>query len=124
MTLQEFNSRYVYQSDINKFGFDEVWEVPELQDGKYYGDCESYCLFLKKNVDGFKDWKLYFCRLSGDGHCVLYKDGGVIDCNTKEVVNYSRYCSVYEVTGFKKQSWFTLFGKMVLTKWRMLWLKR
>ena len=122
MKLDEFNDRYTYQSDMEKFGFDEVWEIPKLRDGKYYGDCESYCLFLKNNVDGFSDWGLYFCKLDGKGHCVLYKDGGVIDCNTKRIMSYAQYCSVYMVTDFKKYSWFVLLGKKLITKWRLLCL--
>ena len=124
MRLKEFNSKYTYQSDVDKFGFDEVWEIPKLQDGKYYGDCESYCLFLKKNVEGFADWELYFCRLNGDGHCVLYKDGGVIDCNTKRITSYAQYCSRYVVTDFKKYNWFVVLGKKLITKWRLLCLKK
>ena len=51
MTLEQFNNQYKYKSDKEKFGFFEVWDIPKLQnDGFYYGDCESYCLFLKDNI--------------------------------------------------------------------------
>ena len=47
MTLEEFNSKYKYQSDKEKFRFAEVWELPNIsKDGYIYGDCESYCRFL------------------------------------------------------------------------------
>ena len=51
MILKEFNSKYKYQSDKEKFGVTEVWELPEIsEDGYIYGDCESYCRFLKNKV--------------------------------------------------------------------------
>ena len=117
MVLEEFNSKYVYKTDKDKFGFIEVWEVPELQeDGKYYGDCESYCLFLKKNVPEFKDWELYFCKINGNGHCILYKDENVIDCNTQKIVSFEQYCKLYKVTEFKKYNWFVVFSKILFSK--------
>ena len=122
MNLEEFNSKYVYKTDKEKFGFIEVWEIPELQNGKYYGDCESYCLFLKKNVPGFKDWDLYFCRINGNGHCILYKDGSVIDCNVRSVVSFSNYCKIYKVSEFNKYSKFTIVSKLLVSK-VLLWFR-
>ena len=31
MTLEEFNSKYIYKTDKEKFDFIEVWEIPKLQ---------------------------------------------------------------------------------------------
>lgn len=30
MTLEQFNNKYKYQTDKDKFGFFEVWDIPEL----------------------------------------------------------------------------------------------
>ena len=122
MTLEEFNSKYVYKADKEKFGFIEVWEIPELQDGKYYGDCESYCLFLKKNIPKFKDWDLYFCKINGNGHCILYKDENVIDCNIKSVVSFSNYSKIYSVSEFNRYSRFTIVSKLLVSK-VVLWFR-
>lgn len=117
MTLDYFDSKYVYQTDKQKYGFIEVWDIPNLQeDGFYYGDCESYCLFLKKNIEQFKEWELYFCKINGNGHCILYKNGDVIDCNTQKIVNFEQYCKLYKVTEFKKYNWFVVFSKILFSK--------
>ena len=123
MTLEEFNSKYIYKTDKEKFGFIEVWEIPKLQkDGFYYGDCESYCLFLKKNVPEFKDWDLYFCKINGNGHCILYKDESVIDCNVRSVVSFNDYCKLYKVSEFSKYSKFTVASTLLVSK-VLLWLR-
>lgn len=122
MTLEEFNSKYVYKTDKDKFGFIEVWEIPELQDGKYYGDCESYCLFLKKNVPEFENWDLYFCKINGNGHCILYKDESIIDCNVRSVVSFSNYCKIYKVSEFSRYSKFTVVSKLLVSK-VLLWFR-
>ena len=31
MTLKEFNNKYQYKTDKDKFGFFEVWDIPKLQ---------------------------------------------------------------------------------------------
>lgn len=117
MTLKEFNNKYQYITDEDKFGFFEVWDIPKLQDdGFYYGDCESYCLFLKNNIEQFKDWDYYYCKLNGVGHCVLYKNGDVIDCNTQKIVSFEQYCKLYKVTEFKKYNWFVVFSKILFSK--------
>lgn len=122
MTLEEFNSKYVYKTDKDKFGFIEVWEIPKLQDGKYYGDCESYCLFLKKNVPEFENWDLYFCKINGNGHCVLYKDGNIIDCNVRSIANFNSYCEIYKVSEFSKYNRFTVVSKVLVSK-VLLWFR-
>ena len=115
--MQIFNKQYKYKSDKEKFGFIEVWEIPRLQnDGFYYGDCESYCLFLKNHIEQFKDWDYYYCKLNGVEHCVLYKNGDVIDCNTQKIVSFEQYCKLYKVTEFKKYNWFVVFSKILFSK--------
>lgn len=112
MTLKEFNSKYKYQSDKEKFGFFEVWEIPELQeDGFYYGDCESYCRFLKANISEFKDFEYYYCKLNGVGHCVLRSCDSIIDCNTKKEISIELFMQRYSISEFKKYNKFTIFCK-------------
>ena len=117
MTLEEFNSKYSYQSDIEKYGFLDVWEIIELDlEGMYKGDCESYARTLKNLIPEFKDWKYYYCKLYGEGHCLLYKDGDVIDCNVKHVVSFDEYCRMYKVTEFKPYSAFQVACKIIFAK--------
>ena len=117
MTLEQFNKKFKYKSDKQKFGFIEVWEIPKLQDdGFYYGDCESYCRYLKNNISEFKDWNYYYCKLNGNGHCVLFKDGHVIDCNIRQIVTYEEYCSLFNITNFKKYNWFVVGSKIMFAK--------
>lgn len=117
MILVEFNSKYSYQTDTEKYGFSDVWEIIEPDsEGKYRGDCESYARTLKNLIPEFKDWEYYYCKLYGEGHCLLYKDGNVIDCNVKKVVSFDEYCSMYKVTEFKKYSKFTIISKIIFGK--------
>ena len=123
MILKEFNSKYKYQSDKEKFGVTEVWELPEIsEDGYIYGDCESYCRFLKNKVDGFKDWDYYYCKVSGEGHCVLYKDGDVIDCIHKRIIALEQYTAGGKITDFRKYGRFTVISKIVIGK-VLTWIK-
>lgn len=123
MTLEEFNKLYRYLSDLKKYGFLEVWEIPELEeDGFIYGDCESYCRFLKNKVAGFKNWDYYYCKVSGEGHCVLYKDGEVIDCVHKRIVTLEQYMRNGKVTDFRKYGRFTVISKIVVGK-VLTWIK-
>ncbi len=114
MTLEEFNKKYKYKKDIDKYGFNEVWLEPKEVDGIYEGDCEDYCIYLKRNVPEFKDWDYYFCKTNGNGHCVLYKEGNVIDCNSRYILAFDVYCKAYKAKGFKKYSKFTVMCKMVV----------
>lgn len=124
MNLEEFNSKYKYKSDKDKFNFIEVWEIPKLQeDGFYYGDCESYCRFLKKNIAQFKDWDYYYCKLKGNGHCILSKNGDVIDCNIKYIVTLEQYCKIYEVSDLKKYNPFVVFSKILFSKLFLMYYK-
>lgn len=123
MTLEEFNKVYRYLSDVKKYGFPEVWEIPELEEDEYiYGDCESYCRFLKNKVDGFKDWDYYYCKVSGEGHCVLYKDGDVIDCIHKRIIALEQYMAGGKITDFSKYGRFTVISKIVIGK-VLTWIK-
>ena len=88
MTLQELNRKYIYKTDKDNFGWIEHWQVMEEVDGKYEGDCDSYCLTLQKKVEGFKDVTLWYCTIRGVGHCVAeLPDGKYIDCNFKRPVS-------------------------------------
>lgn len=117
MTLQEFNKIYKYQSDIEKYGFSEVWEIPQVSDdGFVYADCESYARYLKNNISEFKDWNYYYCKLNGNGHCVLMKQGYIIDCNIKKVVSYKDYNMIYNVTNIRKYSTFEILSKILVGK--------
>lgn len=124
MILDEFNLKYRYKSDLEKYGTTlDIWEVISLDaDGVYLGDCESYCRTLKKLDSAYKDWDYYYCKLDGVGHCVLYKNGDVIDCNVQRVVSLERYCRMYGVSEITKYSWFTVVSKIAFAK-GYLWIK-
>lgn len=122
MKLEEFNSKYVYVKDIDKYGFNEVWVEPTLVDGKYEGDCEDYCIFLKKNIEEFDDWDLYFCKINGNGHCILYKDENAIDCNIKSVISFGEYNKIYRVSEFSRYNKFTIVSKLLVSK-VVLWFR-
>ena len=123
MTLEQFNKIYKYKSDKDKFGLFEVWDIPKLQDdGFYYGDCEDYCLTLKKLIPQFKEWDLCFCKINGNGHCILYKNGDVIDCNIRSIVSFNSYCKAYKVSEFSKYNKFTIVSKILVSK-ALLWFR-
>lgn len=109
---------YKYQSDLEKYGTSlDIWEViTPGSDGVYRGDCESYCRTLKNLDSVYKDWDYYYCKLYEEGHCLLYKDGYVIDCNTQRIVSYEDYCRMYQVTEFRKYNWFTVVSKILFAK--------
>ena len=71
---------------------------------------------MKNNVNGFADWDYYYCKLNGEGHCVLFKGGKVIDCNIKEVVTEESYKSIYNITDFRKYNWFVVLSKIIVAK--------
>lgn len=123
MTLEEFNKKYKYKKDIDKYGFNEVWIEPKEVDGIYEGDCEDYCIYLKRNVPEFKDWEYWYCKINGNGHCVLYKNGDTIDCNCKTVLNIEQYIKIYNATNFKKYNNFVVFSKILVGKLLNLALK-
>lgn len=115
MTLEEFNSKYKYQSDKEKYktNFD-IWEKPKLnKDGFYYGDCESYCRFLKENIEKFEEWDYYYCKLNGEGHCVLSNGALIIDCNIKQPILKDKYFQMFNITDFKKYNKFLVISKNI-----------
>ena len=83
MTLQQLNEKYEYTSD----GKLDSWQVMELIDGKYVGDCEDYALTVKAKVEGFQDLELYYCKYDGNGHCIGKLGDMWIDCGTKRLVH-------------------------------------
>lgn len=116
MTLEEFNDKYRYESDLVRFGTKlDIWELPKGGD-VIKADCESYCRFLKNNIDEFKDWEYYYCKLSGNGHCILHKNGDVIDCNVKRVVSLEQYNRMFTVIELKKYHWFVIGSKIAFAK--------
>lgn len=124
MTLKEFNNKYQYKTDKEKFNTSlDIWEIikPNEQ-GIYEGDCESYCRTLKHLDKQFKDWDYYYCKVSGEGHCVLYKDGDVIDCVHKRVITLEQYMANGKITDFRKYGQFTVISKIVVGK-VLIWIK-
>ena len=116
MTLEQFNKKYKYQSDKERFNTSlDIWELPKDSD-IIKADCESYCRYLKNNISWFKDWDYYYCKLSGNGHCMLYKNGDVIDCNSMVVMSLEQYSRVYSITELKKYSWFVIASKIAFAK--------
>lgn len=116
MTLEQFNKKYKYQSDKERFNTSlDIWELPQ-DSNVIKADCESYCRFLKNNIKGFEDWDYYYCKLNNNGHCILYKDGNVIDCNIRRIVTYEKYCSLFNITKFKKYNWFVVASKIAFAK--------
>jgi hypothetical protein len=95
MTLQDFNSRYEYVRDMEQWEVDDLWEIMELKDGKYFGDCESYVLTLIAKVEDFKDLKPWYCKYTfPDGtslaHCIGISGDLAIDCNTKAFISFNK----------------------------------
>lgn len=114
MTLEKFNKKYIYKQDIDKYGFKEVWLEPKEVDGVYEGDCEDYCIYLKRNIAEFKDWDYYYCKLNGEGHCVLSDGVNIIDCNCKRVMTKDAYVGAYKPTDLKRLNWFIVGSKFYL----------
>lgn len=125
MTLEEFNKKYIYKSDKEKYNTSlfDIWEIPKEVNGKIEADCESYCRFIKVNIEWFKDWEYWYCKLDGIGHCVLIKGGMIIDCNIRDVVSLDSYCKMYRVEGFKKYSLLTVGLKIIFSWGYLLWKK-
>lgn len=89
MTLQQFNSKYEYQYDWDKYNtpdWIDIWEIIKPDsNGIYKGDCESYVLSLIEYVEEFKNLQLYYCTIDGVGHCIGKINDNWIDCNFKEL---------------------------------------
>jgi len=117
MTLAEFNSKYVYKSDYDKFGTRlDIWEVIKPKNGLYVGDCESYCLTVQSLIPELRKADLYYCRIHGNGHCILVKDGYVLDCNCRNWMKIDEYTSVYKMTSLQKYWKIAILYKRVVRK--------
>lgn len=114
MTLQEFNSSYIYTKD----GLIDSWQIMELTEGKHKGDCEDYCLTLKAKVEGFKNLKLYYCKYNGKGHCVGKLEGLWIDCGLQRLVD--TLPPLY--TDIRKYWWIEIVTKKLIGK-ALRWYK-
>lgn len=122
MTLKELNDNFMYVSDVIKHKRIEHWSVMKPDEfGVYMGDCEDYAITVKHKVRVERNhtlhkWDYYWCRLSGVGHCVLSDGAYVIDNNIKQVIPKSQYFRIFDVTEFRKFTWFELFGKWVTSR--------
>jgi predicted transglutaminase-like cysteine proteinase len=123
MTLEELNSRFEYKLDSEQFGFNEVWLGLQDVDGKLVGDCEDYAISVKNEVPGFKNWNYYWCRMNGEGHCILSNGVDMIDNNVKQVTSLDEYKKMYEVTELRAFKWYELVWKFSSTKVLSVWLK-
>ena len=126
VTLQEFNNRWKYKTDLEKYGVKELWEEPKPNsNGEYESDCESYSIFLKRNIDGFKDWWYYYCKLNGEGHCILMsnKNSMMIDNNTKEIVHIQEFELMYDITNIRPYKWYELIWKFGTAKLILMYLR-
>lgn len=122
MELQEVNDKYTYITDKEKFNTSlDIWEI--LGEDNWKGDCESYCLTLKAKISQFKDWELWYCKINGNGHCILYKNGDVIDCNIKKIIPLEQYYILFKISDLKKYHWFVILSKKLFTRGFLVWKK-
>lgn len=112
MTLEEVNKKFKYVFDKKM----DSWTGLKSEGSFLVGDCEYYCITLKRDVEQFKDWDYYYCKLSGNGHCILHKNSDVIDCNVKRVVSLEQYNRMFTVTELKKYHWFVIGSKIAFAK--------
>lgn len=124
MTLSEINKAFVYKTDKEQYGFNEVWLPLQNVNGKLVGDCESYAITLKNEIKEFKDWDYWYCELNGDGHCILVNKEKtlMIDNNTKEVISLYSFEKIYRVENLRKYSKIELLYKFFLAKIIKMWL--
>jgi hypothetical protein len=114
--LKDFNEKYIYQSDKDKFSRTEVWEVMKEIDGKYRGDCESYMLTVLELGVIPNNTELHYCKIQGVGHCVGILDGMVIDCNCKKFMPLDDYTNMYDMTDLRKYWKIEVWWKRLATK--------
>jgi len=130
-TLHKFNKNWSYKTDKEKFGVEEYWEEPVPdKDGKYESDCESYAIFVKRNILDYQNWKYCYCKLNGEGHCVLINEFSnlVIDNNVQTPIDLKDYKIGMArrgvlITELRLYSWYELLWKFGSTKVIKLWLK-
>ena len=126
MTLQQLNNKFRYKTDKEQYGISEYWEeLKTSPDGYMYGDCETYSITLKRRVDGFQNWKYWYCKLNDGGHCVLVSPDGstVIDNNIQKPIMPIEYIDMYTITNFRKYKWYELLWKFGSAKVIGLWFK-
>ena len=123
MTLEELNNKFIYESDLHQYGVKEYWDELEEVDGRLVGDCESYAITVKRNILGFSDWDYYYCKLNGEGHCVLSNGEQIIDNNCKSIMSIEKYKSRYNVEGFRKYNKLEVFLKFYQAFLLKLWFK-
>jgi hypothetical protein len=124
MTLDEINNRFVYVTDKEQYGVSEYWEEGTVaSDGNMYMDCESYAITCKKHIEDFKDWNYYWCRMNGDGHCILSNGVDMIDNNVQRVISLDKYKKMYDVTELRAFKWYELMWKFGSAKVLSVWLK-
>ena len=123
MTLIELNGKFVYKSDKEQYGVNEYWSELEEVDGLLVGDCESYSITVKRNINGFSDWDYYYCKLNGNGHCVLSNGKQIIDNNCKRVIPIDEYMKMFKVEGFRKYNKLEVFIKFYHAFLLKLWFK-
>ncbi len=114
MTLQEINKRFIYATDKDLTGFSEAWLGLQEIDGKLMGDCEDYAITLKREVAGFHNWNYWYCKLNGEGHCILVSQSGlnVIDNNIKNPISMETYLDIYDITNLRPYKWYELMWKL------------
>lgn len=134
MTLQGINKRFVYAKDKDLTGFNEAWLGLQEVDGKLKGDCEDYAITLKREVQGFKSWNYWYCKLNGIGHCILVSPSGqtVIDNNIRVAINIEAYMNTYSISELRPYTKIELLWKFTqawfIKQWlkvrRLIWVKK
>ena len=86
----EIKSKFIYISDMDRYGKREYWTRSSEsvgKDGKLYGDCEDFALACQVacKAIGIKS-RLVTCNTENGGHhCVLGVDGFIFDNKQDEV---------------------------------------
>ncbi|WBC28520.1 peptidase [Thiohalocapsa phage LS06-2018-MD03] len=117
MNLTEFNRKFRYSTDRTHYGRVEHWTViePDTQ-GIYIGDCEDYALTVKKLIDDYKDFELWYCKFGSVGHCVLRK-GDTILCNIcMRPTDIKIYEVKYPIRDLRKYWWIEIQFKKLQAK--------
>lgn len=112
MTLEKVNKLFAYKSDKSL----DSWTGLQSVDGRLVGDCEDYCITLKREVEYFKNWDYYYCKVNGNGHCILSNGIDMIDCNIKQVTLLEHYKQRPSVSNVYKFNWFVVFSKLAVGK--------
>jgi predicted transglutaminase-like cysteine proteinase len=125
MTLDTINSKFTYVTDKEMWGVDEYWCGLMESDGELWGDCEDYAITLKNNIIQFKEWKYYWCKMNGQGHCILVnpQETLMIDNNTKEITFINDFERVYTITELRPYTKLELLWKFTQAKVLSVWFK-